>query len=96
MNGINGINESSDQNWKNNETNADDDRDLLYFDFADHFNGSKVSEEKIQFVKNYLENKMGFDLNEDHLIEFSAIRSSIFGFLVAHIVTEYEKFIRKA
>ncbi|MBU1012049.1 MAG: hypothetical protein KKG99_03530 [Bacteroidetes bacterium] len=70
-------------------SNENDERDRLYFDFEDHFNMNEISEEKIQFAKYYLEDKMGIDLEEDPVIVFSSINGSVFGYLVAHIVDEY-------
>jgi hypothetical protein len=72
------------------------DRDKLPFNFADHFNLENISSEKIRFAKHYIEEQMGFDLDEDPLIVFSPIGSTIFGYLVAHIVVEYEKYQEKS
>ena len=71
------------------------DEDSIYVDFEDLFNKENISEDQIQFAKQYVENKIGADLEEDPLIVFSPISSSVFGYLVAHIVTEYEKFKEK-
>jgi hypothetical protein len=68
------------------------DRDKLPVNFEDRFNMEKISSEKIQFARHYLENIMGLDLHEDPLIVFSPIGSKIFGFLVADIVLEYENY----
>lgn len=59
-------------------------------EFEMYFNSDIVSSEKIQFSRHYLENKMGLDLNEDSLIDFSAIGIKLFGCLVADITLEYE------
>jgi hypothetical protein len=64
----------------------------LDLDFEDYFNRDVISSEKIQFARHYLENIMGFDLQEDPLIVFSPIGSKIFGYLVADIVVEYENY----
>jgi len=72
------------------------DRDKLPFDFESHFNMEKISSEKIQFAKHYIEDKMGFELDENPLIEFTPISSRSFGYLVAHIVVEYEKYKEKS
>jgi len=61
------------------------------FDFEDHFNYEKISPEQISFARYYIENKMGIDLSSDSYIEFSSIRAIVFGYLVAHIVSEYEE-----
>ena len=71
------------------------DKDRLNFDFEDHFNKENISSDKIRFAKYYLEDKIGVDLEEDPMIVFSPIGSTVFGYLVAHIVVEYEKFIGK-
>ena len=68
------------------------DREKLPFDFEANFNMENISLEKIQFAKHYIEDKMGFDLGENPLIEFTPISSRAFGYLVAHIVVEYEKY----
>jgi len=60
-------------------------------DFEKYFN-SDISSEKIRFARHYVETKMGYDLNEDSLIDFSAIGVKLFGCLVADIVLEYEKY----
>jgi hypothetical protein len=57
--------------------------------FEDYFN-SNVPSEKIQFARYYVETKMGYDLDEDSLIDFSQIGIKLFGCLVADIVQEYE------
>ena len=64
-------------------------------DFEDQFNKENISSDKIQFARYYLEDKIGVDLEEDPTIVFSPIGSTIFGYLVAHIVVEYEKFKEK-
>ena len=71
------------------------DKDRLNFDFEDHFNMANISSDKIQFAKYYLEDKIGVDLEEDPMIVISPIGSTIFGYLVAHIVVEYEKYKEK-
>lgn len=58
-------------------------------DFEDYFNSS-VPADKIQFARHYVETKMGYDLNEDCLIDFSEISIKLFGCLVADIALEYE------
>ena len=68
------------------------DKDRLNFDFEDHFNMDNISSDKIRFAKYYLEDKIGVDLEEDPMIVISPIGSTIFGYLVAHIVVEYETF----
>ena len=64
-------------------------------DFEDKFNKENITSEKIQFARYYLEEKIGVDLEEDPMIVISPIGSTIFGYLVAHIVVEYEKFKEK-
>lgn len=73
----------------------DQNRDRWNFDFEGQFNMEEISSEKIRFARNYLETTMGINIGEDSLIEFSSIRSTIFGYPVAHLVSEYEKFIKK-
>lgn len=58
--------------------------------FEDYFNKDVISTEKIEFARNYIETKMGYDLNEDSLIDFSAIGIKLFGCLVVDIILEYE------
>lgn len=60
-------------------------------DFEKYFN-TDIPSEKIQFAKHYLETKMGYDLNEDAYIDFSAIGIKVFGCMVADIVLEYENY----
>ncbi len=59
--------------------------------FEDYFN-KNISSEKIKFARHYVETKMGYDLCEDSLIDFSAIGIKLFGCMVADIVLEYENF----
>ena len=61
-------------------------------DFEDFFNKEVVTPEKIKFARHYVENKMGYDLNEDSLIDFSAIGIKLFGSMVVDIVLEYENY----
>ena len=70
-------------------------RNRIPFDFEDHFNYQKISSEKISFARHYIENKMGIDLSSDSYIEFSSIRATIFGYLVAHIALEYEEYLNR-
>jgi len=60
-------------------------------DFEDYFN-CNIPSEKIRFARHYLENKMGLDLSEDSLIDFSAIGIKLFGSMVVDIVLEYESY----
>ncbi|MFC2080522.1 hypothetical protein ACFLRQ_03510 [Bacteroidota bacterium] len=62
--------------------------------FENYFN-SNISSEKIRFARHYVETKMGYDLNEDSYIDFSAIGIKLFGCLVADIVLEYENYKNK-
>ncbi len=62
--------------------------------FEDYFNKDTVCPEKIDFARYYIEDKMGYDLSGDSLIDFSAIGIKLFGCLVADIVLEYENFKR--
>jgi hypothetical protein len=80
-------------NLNQNTNQKPGNRIRLDLDFEDYFNRDVISSEKIQFARHYLENIMGFDLKEDPLIVFSPIGSKIFGYLVAHIVVEYENYI---
>ena len=64
-------------------------------DFEDQFNKDNTTSDQIRFAKYYLEDKVGVNLEEDPTIVFSPIGSTIFGYLVAHIVVEYEKFKEK-
>ena len=66
--------------------------DNVHFNFEDHFNLEKISSEKIQFAKHYVENDIGIDLEEDSWIFFSPISSTVMGYFVAHIAVEFEKF----
>ncbi len=61
-------------------------------DFEDYFNKDVISPAKIEFARHYLETKMGYDLNEDSLIDFSAIGIKLFGCMVADIILEYENY----
>jgi len=61
-------------------------------DFEDYFNKDAISLEKIEFSRHYIETKMGYDLNEDALIDFSAIGIKLFGCMVVDIVLEYETY----
>lgn len=69
--------------------------DGFALDYEELFTNEKVAPEKLLFAKTYLMNKMGVSLNEDSYMEFSTIKSINFGFLVVHIVWEYEKFLLK-
>ena len=60
-------------------------------EFEDYFNGD-VPSVKIRFVRHYIENKMGYDLNQDSLIDFSAIGIKLFGSLLVDVIMEYEKY----
>jgi len=60
--------------------------------FEDYFNKDIVSPEKIEFARHNIEDKMGYDLNEDSLIDFSAIGIKLFGSMLVDIVLEYENF----
>ena len=60
-------------------------------EFEELFN-SKIPSEKIRFARHYVETKMGYDLDEDSLVDFSAIGIKLFGCLVADIVLEYENY----
>ena len=70
-------------------------RNLIPFDFEDHFNYEKISPEQITFARHYVENKMGIELDDDSIIEFSSISPTVFGYLVAHIAYEYEEYNRR-
>jgi len=61
-------------------------------DFEDYFNRGIISTEIIEFARHYVETKMGYDLSEDSLIDFSAIGIKLFGCMVADIVLEYEDY----
>jgi hypothetical protein len=60
--------------------------------FEDYFSKKTVSPEKIAFARRYIEDKMGYGLNEDSLIDFSAIGIKLFGSMIVDIVLEYENF----
>ena len=62
--------------------------------FEDYFNKKIVSPEKIEFARHYIEDKMGYDLNEDSVIDFSAIGIKLFGSMLVDIVLEYESYTR--
>ncbi len=64
-------------------------------DFEDQFNKENITSDQIRFARYYLEDKIGVDLEEDPMIVISPIGSTIFGYLVAHIVVEYEKYREK-
>ncbi len=64
-------------------------------DFEDQFNKENIRSDQIRFARYYLEDKIGVDLEEDPMIVISPIGSTIFGYLVAHIVVEYEKYREK-
>jgi len=68
------------------------DKDSIYVDFEDLFDKENISEDQIRFAKHYVENNIGVDLDEDPLIVFSPLSSTVFGFMVAHIAVEYEKY----
>jgi hypothetical protein len=70
-------------------------KNRIPFDFEDHFNLKNISQDKIQFARHYVETNIGADLDEDPLIVFSPIASTVFGYMVAHIAVEYEKFKEK-
>jgi len=70
---------------------VDNKRDKRY-NFEDYFNYDEISSEQIFFARHYIENLMGIELDNDSTIEFASIRSSVFGFLVAHIASEYEEY----
>lgn len=61
-------------------------------DFEDYFNKGVIPPEKIEFARHYVETKMGYDLDEDSLIDFSSIGIKLFGCLVADVVLEYENY----
>jgi hypothetical protein len=69
-------------------------RNRILFDFEDHFNYQEISPEKISFARHYIESIMGIDLSSDSYIEFTSIRATVFGYLVAHIALEYEEYIK--
>ena len=69
--------------------------DRIHFNFEDHFNYEQISPEQISFARYYIENIMGIDLDSDSIIEFTSIRSTIFGYLVAHLALEYEEFKKR-
>ena len=60
--------------------------------FEDYFSKKTVSPEKIAFARHYIEDKMGYDLNEDSFIDFSAIGIKLFGSMIVDIVMEYESY----
>jgi hypothetical protein len=62
------------------------------FFFEDHFDYQKISPEHVAFARHFIENEMGIELDSDTLIEFSPIRSKVFGFLIAHLADEFEKY----
>ena len=62
------------------------------FDFEDHFDYQKISPEHVLFARYYIENNMGIELDSETLIEFSPIRARVFGFLIAHLADEFEKY----
>ncbi len=64
-------------------------------EFEDQFNKENITSDQIRFARYYLEDKIGVDLEEDPMIVISPIGSTIFGYLVAHIVVEYEKYREK-
>jgi hypothetical protein len=66
--------------------------DSIKINFEDHFNKENISLEKIMFARDYVENLIGADIDEDPIIEISPIGSIVFGYLVAHIVDEYEMY----
>jgi len=69
-------------------------RNKIPFDFEDHFDYKEISPEQISFARHYIENIMGIDLDSYSTIEFSSIRATIFGYLVAHIALEYEEYFK--
>ncbi len=66
-------------------------RDRYQINFEDYFNND-IPSEKIRFARHYIENNMGIDMDEDSLIDFSAVGIKLFGCLVADIALEYELF----
>jgi hypothetical protein len=69
-------------------------RNRIPFDFEDHFNYKNISPEQISFARHYTENIMGIDLDSYSSFEFSSISPTVFGYLIAHIALEYEKYIK--
>lgn len=65
------------------------------FNFEDHFNYQKISPEHVSFARHYIENHMGIDLDSETIIEFTPIRSEVFGYLIAHLAVEYEKYLKE-
>ena len=79
-------------NQLNQDTNHKTDYGIrLDLNFEDYFN-AYIPSEKIRFARLYVETKMGYDLDEDSLIDFSAIGIKLFGCMVADIVLEYENY----
>ena len=68
-------------------------KDRKRLNFEEHFNHEEISSNQILFARHYLENLMGLDLDSDTTIEFISIRSTVFGYLIAHIAAEYSEFI---
>ena len=64
------------------------------FIFEDYFNYEEISSEQIFFARHYIENCMGIDLDSDPTIEFTSIRTTVLGLLVAHIASEYEEYFK--
>ena len=60
-------------------------------EFESYFN-SNVPSDKIRFARHYVETKMGYDLDEDSLIDFSNIGIKLFGSMLVDVIIEYEKF----
>jgi hypothetical protein len=66
--------------------------DSIKINFENHFNDNNISMEKIEFARHYVENLIEADIDINTIIEIDPIGSLVFGYLVAHIVAEYERY----
>ncbi len=92
MSKINKLNENKFNEIENQKFNENYERDTLYYDFEDYFNREIVSDNDIKFVQHFIEDKMGFDLVDDPILTFSSMPTTVFAYLVAHIIDEYKIF----
>lgn len=67
-------------------------RNRIPCDFEDHFDYQTISPEHVSFARHYIENEMGIELDSETLIEFTPIRAIVFGYFIAHLVMECEKY----
>ena len=72
--------------------NIDNYWNRMHLAFEGYFDYKKISAEHVSFARHYIENEMGIDIDSETLIEFAPIRVTVFGFLIAHLAEEFEKY----